>query len=80
VLKGEDNLNTAMAKTVGLPMGIMVKLLLQQELFLTGVSHPCMKQVYEPVLRELDSLGIKFQDEAVNIYAISFGPRQIVLC
>ena len=47
-------------------MGIMVKLLLQQELFLTGVHIPVMKQVYEPVLRELDSLGIKFQDEAVN--------------
>jgi len=63
VLKGEDAVNTAMAKSVGLPLGIMVRLLLQHDLFLTGVHIPVMSQVYEPVLKELEELGIVFQQE-----------------
>jgi saccharopine dehydrogenase-like NADP-dependent oxidoreductase len=63
ILKGEDSMNTAMAKTVGLPMGIMVKLLLQNELFLTGVHIPVMSQVYEPVLREMEDYNVKFTNE-----------------
>lgn len=63
VLKGENAQRTAMAKTVGLPMGIMVRLLLQSEIFLTGVHIPVMSQVYNPVLNELSSLGIAFDGE-----------------
>lgn len=63
VLKGTDALNTAMASTVGLPLGIMTRLLLQEELFLTGVHIPVMSQVYLPVLKELETLGIRFVEE-----------------
>lgn len=63
IMKGEDATKTAMAKTVGLPMGIMVRLLLKQDLFLTGVHIPVMQQVYEPVLNELESFGVKFSKE-----------------
>ncbi|MBK9733353.1 MAG: saccharopine dehydrogenase NADP-binding domain-containing protein [Chitinophagaceae bacterium] len=63
ILKGDDVLNTAMAKTVGLPLGIMVRLLLQSEIFLTGVHIPVMSQVYLPVLQELDLLGVGFVEE-----------------
>lgn len=63
VLKGTDSLNTAMASTVGLPLGIMTRLLLQEELFLTGVHIPVMSQVYLPVLKELETLGIRFVEE-----------------
>lgn len=66
VLKGEDAVNTAMAKTVGLPMAIMVRLLLQHELFLTGVHIPVMSQVYEPVMKELEDLGVKFNDDLIE--------------
>ncbi len=66
VLKGEDSVNTAMAKTVGLPLGIMVRLLLQESLFLTGVQIPVMSQVYEPVLKELGEYGVKFHEELTN--------------
>ena len=67
ILKGEDATHTAMAKTVGLPLGIMVRLLLQYEVFLTGVHIPVMTQVYEPVLKELETYGINFRDEEEEI-------------
>jgi len=66
VIKGENAVHTAMAKTVGLPMGIMAKLLLKEEVFLTGVHIPVMSQVYVPVLKELEELGVKFNEEIIN--------------
>ena len=61
VLKGEDAVKTAMAKTVGLPVGVAVKLILTGELNLTGVHIPVIKEIYEPVLKELSKLGIEFE-------------------
>ncbi|MEO6166299.1 MAG: saccharopine dehydrogenase C-terminal domain-containing protein, partial [Chitinophagales bacterium] len=63
ILKGDDALNTAMAKTVGLPLGSMVRLLLLEEIFLTGVHIPVMSQVYLPVLKELEMYGVGFKEE-----------------
>ena len=60
IVKGEDRMQTAMAKTVGLPLGIAAKLLLNGELKLTGLHIPTVKEIYEPVLKELESKGIKF--------------------
>ncbi len=62
VLRGEDNLRTAMAKTVGLPLGIAAKLILQDRITLTGLHIPIVPEIYEPVLRELEEHGIKFND------------------
>lgn len=62
VIKGEDSLRTAMAKTVGLPLGIFVKLFLKQKIKLKGVQIPTMKQVYEPILEELKVFGIDFNE------------------
>ncbi len=63
VVKGEDNLRTAMAKTVGLPLGIAAKLILNGTLQLTGVHIPVHKEIYEPVLEELEKLGIVFKEK-----------------
>jgi saccharopine dehydrogenase (NADP+, L-glutamate forming) len=63
VLKGEDATRTAMAKTVGLPLAIMVRLIIQNEVFLTGVHIPVMTQIYEPVLKELELYGVNFMEE-----------------
>ncbi len=62
LVKGEDNVRTAMAKTVGLPLGIAVKLILQQKIKLTGLQIPTVSQIYEPVLYELENHGIKFSE------------------
>ena len=62
VVKGENNLRTAMAKTVGLPLGIAAKLILNGTLALTGLHIPTKKEIYEPVLKELEEHGIKFKE------------------
>lgn len=60
-LKGEDSLHTAMAKTVGLPLGIVSKLLLKGSVSQKGLALPLNSEVYKPVLEELSTLGVQFQ-------------------
>jgi saccharopine dehydrogenase-like NADP-dependent oxidoreductase len=60
VVKGDDQIYTAMAKTVGLPVAIGVKMILKGELNLSGVKIPTCKEIYEPVLKELKNYGISF--------------------
>jgi saccharopine dehydrogenase-like NADP-dependent oxidoreductase len=62
VVKGENSLHTAMAKTVGLPLGIAAKLILKGEIQITGLHIPTVKEIYEPVLKELELQGIKFSE------------------
>ncbi len=66
VITGEDAVHTAMAKTVGLPMAIMAKLILQNEISLTGLQIPVMPEVYNPVLKELEELGVKFEEKIIK--------------
>lgn len=61
--EGIDQEHTAMAYTVGLPMAIVAKLILQSKIDLTGVQIPVAPQVYEPVLKELETLGIYFTEQ-----------------
>lgn len=62
-IKGEDQVHTAMAKTVGLPLGIAAKLILENKIKLTGLHIPVIPEIYEPVLKELELNGIKFHEE-----------------
>ncbi|MFM8742406.1 MAG: saccharopine dehydrogenase family protein [Cytophagales bacterium] len=57
--KGDDETRTAMAKTVGLPLGIAAKLLLQGKIKQRGVAIPVTNEFYEPVLNELGEMGIR---------------------
>ncbi len=63
VVKGENNLRTAMAKTVGLPLGIAAKLILNGKIKMTGLHIPTAKEIYVPVLKELEKQGVKFHEE-----------------
>jgi saccharopine dehydrogenase-like NADP-dependent oxidoreductase len=63
IVKGEDSLRTAMAKTVGLPLGIAAKLILNGTINMTGLHIPTHKEIYGPVLKELEEHGIKFHEE-----------------
>ena len=67
VVKGEDNLHTAMAKTVGLPLGIAAKLILDGSLTTTGLHIPINQDIYNPVLKELEKHGIKFEESLEEI-------------
>lgn len=63
VTKGENGTDTAMARLVGLPLGIFVKLLMLDQVSVPGVQIPLMPAVYEPVLAELATLGVQFVEE-----------------
>jgi saccharopine dehydrogenase (NADP+, L-glutamate forming) len=63
VVKGENALRTAMAKTVGLPLGIAARLILENRIAITGLHIPIIREIYEPVLEELALEGIRFQEE-----------------
>lgn len=62
VVTGENALHTAMAKTVGLPLGIAAKLILDEKIKLTGLHIPISAAIYEPVLKELEKHGIVFNE------------------
>jgi saccharopine dehydrogenase-like NADP-dependent oxidoreductase len=64
VVLGDDPVNTAMAKTVGLPLGIAAKMVLTGQIQLTGVHIPTVKEIYDPVLTELKTMGIEFKENA----------------
>jgi saccharopine dehydrogenase-like NADP-dependent oxidoreductase len=63
---GEDGLHTAMAKTVGLPVAIAVRKILKGEIALTGVHIPTLAAIYDPVLDELETQGIVFEEREVE--------------
>lgn len=62
---GEDQTYTAMAKTVGLPVGIVSLQILTGKIKTPGVQLPISKEVYEPVLAELEQQGIHFSEMEV---------------
>lgn len=64
IVKGTNQTDTAMAKCVGLPMAIFTKIFLTTGFDgLSGVQIPTVKQVYEPVLKELKTFGIEFEEK-----------------
>jgi saccharopine dehydrogenase-like NADP-dependent oxidoreductase len=63
VVKGKNQIHTAMSITVGLPVAIATKLFLTGIIKQKGVIVPTMKDVYEPVLKELEEYGIVFVEE-----------------
>lgn len=63
---GEDQTYTAMSNTVGLPVGICCKLILDGTINSTGVDLPISKKYYEPILKELESYSISFSEKEVR--------------
>lgn len=65
IVKGENSLQTAMAKTVGLPLGITAKMILEGTLTVRGLHIPTIKEIYEPVLAVLEQHGIRFHEKLI---------------
>lgn len=60
-LEGENSLKTAMAKTVGLPLAIAVKLICSGQFKRKGLITPVLPELYNPILKELEEeFEIKF--------------------
>ena len=66
VVIGDDQTYTAMAKTVGLPVAIATLKILNGEINTPGVQLPITREVYEPILKELQSYGINFKEKRVK--------------
>lgn len=63
---GHDQQHTAMARTVGLPIAMACKLVLNGKLDDRGVLLPLKPAIYEPILDELDRHGVSFREEEVE--------------
>ncbi len=62
VVLGENQIHTAMAKTVGLPIAIAARLILNGSINAKGVCIPVSKSIYQPILKELEAYGIQFTE------------------
>lgn len=60
--KGHDHTMTAMARTVGLPMAIASRLILEGRISQRGVIIPIHPEIYNPILAELQQFGIHFTE------------------
>ncbi len=76
VCVGEDQTYTAMAKTVGLPVAIATLQILNGKITTPGVQLPITKEVYLPILAELETLGIVFKE--VEMPYEGYNPNSVV--
>ncbi len=68
VTLGEDQTYTAMAKTVGLPVAMAALAILNGKIITPGVQIPINKEVYNPILKELEGYGITFKETEVPYF------------
>jgi saccharopine dehydrogenase-like NADP-dependent oxidoreductase len=72
---GDDQNHTAMSKTVGLPLAMATLLILNHKITKPGVQLPIRKEIYEPILEELEQFGIVFKDQ--NKDYLGYNPKTI---
>ena len=75
VCLGDNQIYTAMAKTVGLPVAIATLKILNKEITSPGVQIPINKEVYEPILKELEENGIVFKEKKVMY--LGYNPENV---
>ena len=73
---GDNQTYTAMAKTVGLPVAIATLKILNKQIKATGVIIPVEKNIYEPILKELEENGIVFKHK--NVPYLGYNPESII--
>jgi len=66
MVKGTDNLNTAMATTVGLPLGIAAINVINGSINEKGVCLPSKRTFYKPILSELSKFGVVFHKSSLQ--------------
>ncbi|MDR6966602.1 saccharopine dehydrogenase-like NADP-dependent oxidoreductase [Flavobacterium arsenatis] len=72
---GEDQTYTAMAKTVGLPVAMATLLILNGKITTPGVQLPLNKEVYLPILKELEEFGVRFHEKTMPY--VGYNPDKI---
>ena len=66
-MKGENAAHTAIDRYIGLPIGILVKMVMNDTIKDTGINVSLSEKIYEPVLKELEEYGIVFQEGLTEI-------------
>jgi len=66
VVIGDDERATAMSKTVGYPLAIGTILLFEDKILERGCILPVSKEIYNPILTELERYGIRFSETEVD--------------
>lgn len=64
---GIPNGDSSMSRTVALPVAIASKMILDGKINLTGVHRPIIPEIYEPILKELETLDIKMDEKAFDL-------------
>ncbi len=64
---GIPNGDSSMSRLVGLPAALASRMILQGEINLTGVHVPMIPEIYKPVLAELATMGISFQEKVETL-------------
>ena len=72
---GEDQTYTAMAKTVGLPVAMSTLLILNGKITTPGVQLPLNKEVYLPILKELEEFGVQFHEKVMPY--VGYNPDKV---
>ena len=75
VILGDDQTYTAMSKTVGLPVAIASLKILNKEITTPGVQRPITKEIYEPILKELENYGVRFTEKKLKY--LGYNPNNI---
>jgi len=63
---GQDQKQTAMAMTVGLPLAIGCELILANKISQRGTILPISKNIYRPILQGLSDMGIRFTEKIIS--------------
>lgn len=76
VVKGENQTYTGMSKMVGLPAAMACVRILNKEITTPGVQLPISKEVYQPILKELEEYGIQFSERKVPY--LGYNPENVI--
>ena len=73
---GDDQIYTAMSKTVGLPVAMATLQILNGNIKTPGVQLPIKKEVYEPILKEMEKYGIVFKETEMPY--VGYNPDKLI--
>jgi hypothetical protein len=60
---GVPGKETSIARCVALPAACAVRMILEEEITLTGIHIPVLPEIYNPIMMELENMGIEMVEE-----------------
>ena len=66
-VEGEDNIYTAMSKTVGMPIALLIEQIIIKKYKKPGIHLPFDQEIYLPLLSKMSNLGLVFEEKITSI-------------